>query len=319
MRLLCNTTSTSPRAVVQRTRSKPGHRRWLGRADVRRRGPADHVDLIFDCPVPRLPRRAGAPRCRARPGCSPLSWPPCGRRSRGGAGHGEDPQGGRRRPLTFLDAGRSLRPRAPPRSPCTPAPRPTSTPARPTGRPSPGCGRRSRRSRCSATATSGRPRTPSDAAPRPGATASSSAGPPGPAVAVPGPRAASWDGPRRGCARAWAGSSSARCAGTPKSCSTTHYGEELRACRDIRKHIAWYLKGYPVGVDRAQPARPRRRPPGAGRPHRHDGPRRTVARRRRRGPAGTGRVAARRGAARELAALARARRRRSGRRSPRPS
>jgi nifR3 family TIM-barrel protein len=26
-----------------------------------------------------------------------------------------------------------------------------------------------------------------------------------------------------------------------------HYGEELRACRDIRKHIAWYLKGYPVG------------------------------------------------------------------------
>jgi nifR3 family TIM-barrel protein len=26
-----------------------------------------------------------------------------------------------------------------------------------------------------------------------------------------------------------------------------HYGEELRACRDIRKHIAWYLKGYVVG------------------------------------------------------------------------
>lgn len=24
-------------------------------------------------------------------------------------------------------------------------------------------------------------------------------------------------------------------------------GEELRACRDIRKHVAWYFKGYPVG------------------------------------------------------------------------
>ena len=24
-------------------------------------------------------------------------------------------------------------------------------------------------------------------------------------------------------------------------------GDELRACRDIRKHIAWYLKGFPAG------------------------------------------------------------------------
>ncbi|MGI4893829.1 MAG: tRNA dihydrouridine synthase, partial [Janthinobacterium lividum] len=32
-----------------------------------------------------------------------------------------------------------------------------------------------------------------------------------------------------------------------------HYGDEHRACRDIRKHIAWYLKGYVVGGDlRAQ-------------------------------------------------------------------
>jgi nifR3 family TIM-barrel protein len=27
------------------------------------------------------------------------------------------------------------------------------------------------------------------------------------------------------------------------------YGSELKACRDIRKHIAWYLKGFPVGHD----------------------------------------------------------------------
>jgi nifR3 family TIM-barrel protein len=26
-----------------------------------------------------------------------------------------------------------------------------------------------------------------------------------------------------------------------------HMGDEDRACRDIRKHVAWYLKGYPVG------------------------------------------------------------------------
>jgi nifR3 family TIM-barrel protein len=25
------------------------------------------------------------------------------------------------------------------------------------------------------------------------------------------------------------------------------YGDELKACRDIRKHIAWYLKGFPAG------------------------------------------------------------------------
>jgi nifR3 family TIM-barrel protein len=27
------------------------------------------------------------------------------------------------------------------------------------------------------------------------------------------------------------------------------YGEELRGCRDIRKHISWYFKGYAVGGD----------------------------------------------------------------------
>jgi nifR3 family TIM-barrel protein len=27
------------------------------------------------------------------------------------------------------------------------------------------------------------------------------------------------------------------------------YGNELKACRDIRKHIAWYLKGFPAGRD----------------------------------------------------------------------
>jgi nifR3 family TIM-barrel protein len=26
-------------------------------------------------------------------------------------------------------------------------------------------------------------------------------------------------------------------------------GDEIRACRDIRKHVAWYFKGYPIGGD----------------------------------------------------------------------
>jgi hypothetical protein len=28
---------------------------------------------------------------------------------------------------------------------------------------------------------------------------------------------------------------------------TEFFDEEARACRDIRKHVAWYFKGYPVG------------------------------------------------------------------------
>lgn len=30
---------------------------------------------------------------------------------------------------------------------------------------------------------------------------------------------------------------------------TEFFDDELRACRDIRKHIAWYFKGYPVGSE----------------------------------------------------------------------
>ena len=30
---------------------------------------------------------------------------------------------------------------------------------------------------------------------------------------------------------------------------TEFYGSELKACRDIRKHIPWYLKGFPAGHD----------------------------------------------------------------------
>ena len=36
------------------------------------------------------------------------------------------------------------------------------------------------------------------------------------------------------------------CGGT-RHTSSTFDGDEDRACRDIRKHIAWYLKGFPAG------------------------------------------------------------------------
>ena len=75
-------------------------------------------------------------------------------------------------------------------------------------------------------------------------------------------------------------------------------------------------QGLPGGVDRAQPARPRRQPRVDRRARRDDGPRRPVAGRGRRGAARPRRVAPRRGAPRELAALARPRRRAGGRRRP---
>ena len=42
-------------------------------------------------------------------------------------------------------------------------------------------------------------------------------------------------------------------AGTP-SCSSSSSTSEDRACRDIRKHVAWYFKGYPVGGETARAA-----------------------------------------------------------------
>ena len=43
-------------------------------------------------------------------------------------------------------------------------------------------------------------------------------------------------------------SSPTRSAGTP-SCSSSSSRTRTRGCRDIRKHVAWYFKGYPVGGD----------------------------------------------------------------------
>ena len=72
------------------------------------------------------------------------------------------------------------------------------------------------------------------------------AGLPGPAVAVRRPRGRV----RRPAAARAADARAGRarpCAGTP-SCSAQHMGAD-KGIRDMRKHIAWYLKGFPVGPE----------------------------------------------------------------------
>ena len=103
-----------------------------------------------------------------------------------------------------------------------------------------------RRSRCSATATSGRPTTRC-AMVRRDRLRRRRRRPrlPGPAVAVRRPRGRLRRRRPSGC-----GPRSARwprrCAGTP-CYSPSSTASEHKACRDIRKHIAWYLKGFPAG------------------------------------------------------------------------
>ena len=68
---------------------------------------------------------------------------------------------------------------------------------------------------------------------------------PGPALAVPRPGGCVLPGRRRAdAARPWA-RSARRFAGTPSCwprCPTSRTG-----CADLRKHMAWYFKGFPVG------------------------------------------------------------------------
>ena len=188
------------------------------------------------------------------------------------AGHRQDAQGHRRRP-PHLPRGRADR-RGGGRGRGGAA-RPDRCAgllrARPTGAPSPGSRRPSPRSRCSATATSGRPRTRcamvrADRVRRRRRRAGL-------------PRAG------RGCSPTSRRPSPARPArvrptlGEVTATMRRHaeylvefYGDERKACRDIRKHIAWYLKGFPAGSTGAQPARAGRLAGRAGRPARHAGP-----------------------------------------------
>ena len=180
--------------------------------------------------------------------------------------------------LTYLDAGRIAQEtgRAP-RSRCTGGPWRRPTPARPTGRRSRGWSSTST-SRCSATATSGRPPTPCGWSSRPA-----------PAGVVVG----------RGClGRPWlfrdlAAALRRRRGGDPARrsarCATMmrrhaellcqHMGEE-RGCKEFRKHVSWYLKGFAAGGDAAPRAGPGHHAGRARRAARRAGPGRAVPGRR---------------------------------------
>jgi hypothetical protein len=124
---------------------------------------ADHIDLNFGCPVPKVTRKGGG---------SALPWKRDLFRAIVAAVVAE---GARRDiPVTVkmrigidddpphLTSTRGSPPsrRALPPSRCTPAPPPSTTPGMPCGRRSPPSSRRSPPSRCWATETSGRPTTP---------------------------------------------------------------------------------------------------------------------------------------------------------------
>ena len=125
----------------------------------------------------------------------------------------------------------------------------------PTGRRSRSSRRPSRASRCSATATSGRPTTRCAWSPRPAATASSSA------AAASAVRGCSATWPRR--SRSASGrdervAPDARPGRSPRFPAPRRAARRVlrrrgrrRGCRDIRKHVAWYFKGYPVGGETA--------------------------------------------------------------------
>ncbi|BAS08163.1 probable tRNA-dihydrouridine synthase [Arthrobacter sp. Hiyo4] len=124
---------------------------------------ADHIDLNFGCPVPKVTRRGGG---------SALPWKTdlftsIVQTAVKEASKGNVPLTIKMRKgidddhLTYLDAGRIARDAGSPPSRFTAAPRRSSTPARPTGPRSPACARRCRTSLCWATATSGPLKMPS--------------------------------------------------------------------------------------------------------------------------------------------------------------
>ncbi len=215
-----------------------------------------HVDLNFGCPVPKVTRKGGGaalPWKRRAARRDPRGGGAGGRAARR-PGDDEDPQGHRRRPPDLPrrrsdrpgERGRGDRAARPHRHPGLHA-------ARPTGTPSVGSSSTST-SRCSATATSGRPTTPCAWSSRPGPPASWSAGAAwaGRGCSATWPLRSPAPGPRGGCAATV--SKGAAVAGRGAAMMRRHaellvryVGDELGGCQELRKHVAWYLKGFPVG------------------------------------------------------------------------
>ena len=246
------------RAPALACSSTASTRRRSGRA-VRDRSSsgdlADHIDLNFGCPVPKVTRRGGGaalpykrrlferdragrrrqrrPASRSPSRCasasttstSPTSTPA---RIAADAGVAAVALHARTAAQRYSRHGRLVGDRPP---------------ARRAARRAPGAGQRrhlQRRGRAGdgrrdrLRRRRGRPRLPGPAVAvrRPGGRVRR---PAAPDAADPGP------GRRRPC------------AATP-SCSASHMGPD-KGIRDIRKHIAWYLKGFPVGLGAPPAAR----------------------------------------------------------------
>ncbi len=256
----------------------------------------EHVDLNFGCPTAKVTRKGGGaalPVRRAR--CSTDIVAAAVHAAGAGAGHGEVPQGRRRRPIS-----RSCTPVARPR----PKVAAVALHARTawqhyTGEADwaaiaelkqavsaeslhPRAGQRRH--------LGGRRRAGHDAhhgLRRRGGRA----GLPGPPLAVRRPARAVLSGRTRPPPPRSLGVVADVDGRARRCCSPTSIGDELNAMRDFRKHTGWYLTGYPVGPDvrrrfaqvsslvdstpclpasiagddrgrrrRAHPARPRRRP-----------------------------------------------------------
>ncbi len=209
-----------------------------------------HVDLNFGCPVPKVTRKGGG---AALPWKRTLLGEILEAAVSAGARYGVPVTMKTRKGidddhLTYLDAGRiAAGGRLSPRSRCTAVRRSRATPAPPTGTRSPGSSSTST-SRCWATATSGRRPTRCGWSSRPAPTAWSSG-------------AAAWAG--RGCSATWPrrfrrpGRSAtllprlgevAAMMRRHAELLAEHMGEE-RGCKEFRKHVSWYLKGFPAGGD----------------------------------------------------------------------
>ena len=212
-------------------------------------GMADHIDMNFGCPVPKVTRRGGGAALpfKRRLFGQIVAAAVRGDRRHRHPGHREVPDRHRRRAITPTSTPAASPPRrARPRSRCTPAPRRSATPAARIGTRSPSS---NSTSRAFPVLGNGDIFDADDALAMMAATGCDG-------VVI-----------GRGClGRPWlfaelSAAFTGRDPGVPPTLGevadiirrhgellAAHFGED-KGMRDIRKHIAWYLHGFPAGAD----------------------------------------------------------------------